>query len=241
MLKTLSLAASVVAFACVLPAQQPSPAQPIEPGTLAKSDNDILAETESKRIFGVIPNYRSAPTIADFEPLTPVQKFKIATQDAFDRGTFELAAVLGGVGQLTNSNKSFGQGTTGFGKYFGTAFGDFVIGNYMTEGIYPSILHQDPRYFRRETGTGWSRLKYSIGQILWTHTDSGRTQFNYSEVIGNSTAVAISNAYYSENRTPSNAVGKLGMQLGLDMAGNVLKEFWPDIAGKFRKKHHDSD
>jgi hypothetical protein len=45
--------------------------------------------------------------------------------------------------------------------------------------------------------------------------------------------VAISNAYYPDNRTASDNVQRLGTQLGLDMAGNVLKEFWPDIDKKF--------
>jgi hypothetical protein len=107
----------------------------------------------------------------------------------------------------------------------------------MTEAIYPTLLHQDPRYFRRGTGSGLSRLGYAMGQIFWTHKDSGGTQFNYSEVLGNSTAVAISNAYYPDNRTASDAVSKLGIQLSVDMASNVLKEFWPDVERKLNRKH----
>jgi hypothetical protein len=230
------LVIGVLAFACALPAQQALPAQPIQPGTLAKTEKESVNETESKRIFLIIPNYKTVPTIEDLKPLTPGQKFKIATEDSFDRGTFVLAALFGGEGQLTNANRSFGQGAAGFGKYFGAAWGDFAIGNYMTEAVYPSLLHQDPRYFRRGTGTRWSRFGYAVNQIFWTHGDSGRTEFNYSELIGNSTGVAISNAYYSDNRTASNAVSKLGMQIGIDMAGNILKEFWPDFARKFREK-----
>jgi hypothetical protein len=105
----------------------------------------------------------------------------------------------------------------------------------MTEAVFPTLLHQDPRYFRRATGTGWSRVGYAMGQTLWTHSDSGRTQFNYSEIVGNSAAVAISNAYYADNRTASNAVSKLGVQIGVDMAANILKEFWPDLERKFRR------
>jgi hypothetical protein len=77
-------------------------------------------------------------------------------------------------------------------------------------------------------------------QIFWTHRDSGGTQFNYSEIVGNSAAVAISTAYYTDNRTAGDAVSKLGMQVGIDMASNILKEFWPEIERKFRRKHrHD--
>ena len=149
-----------------------------------------------------------------------------------------LAAAFAGEAQLTNSNRSFGQGAAGYGRYFGTSYADFVIGNYMTEAIYPTILHQDPRYFRRGTGSGWSRLGYAIGQTFWTHADSGRMQFNYSEILGNSTAVAISNAYYQDNRDAASALTKLGTQVGVDMAANILKEFSSDLNHKFFRRRH---
>jgi hypothetical protein len=193
---------------------------------------------ESKRIFGIIPNNRTSPSLKDYEPLSPGEKFEIARQDSFDRGTVILAAAFAGYGQLNNANPSFGQGVRGYAQYFGASYADFVIGNYMSEAIFPTLLHQDPRYFRRGVGSGWSRLGYSIGQIFWTHTDSDRTQFNYSEILGNSTAVAISNAYYQDNRSVGNSAQKLGMQIGVDMASNVLKEFWPDISRKFSRKDH---
>jgi hypothetical protein len=220
----LTLVVAILSADCVAFGQQPT--------------NSNLPSPEDKRIFGIIPNYRTSPSLVDYKPLTPRQKFMIATQDSFDRGTVILAAAFAGEGQLTNANPSFGQGAAGYGRYFGTAYSDLVIGNYMTEGIYPTILHQDPRYFRRGTGSGWSRFGYAVGQIFWTHADTSRGQFNYSEILGNSTAVAISNAYYQDNRDPTDAVSKLGVQIGVDMAANVLKEFWPDLDRKVFRKHH---
>jgi len=202
---------------------------------------DQKQNTEDKRILGIIPNYRTSPSLANYEPLTAWAKFEIASQDAFDRGTFMLAGLFAGEAQLTNNNRVFGQGAAGFGQYYGAAYGDLLIGDYMTEAIFPTFLHQDPRYFRRGVGSARSRLAYAIGQIFWTHRDSGGTQFNYSEVIGNSTAVAISNAYYRDNRDVGDAVTKLGMQLGVDMASNVLKEFWPDVLRKFHHKQKKAD
>ena len=35
----------------------------------------------------------------------------------------------------------------------------------MTEEITPTVLHQDPRYFRRGKGRALARLGYSMGQI----------------------------------------------------------------------------
>jgi hypothetical protein len=198
---------------------------------------DPTQNTEDKRILGIIPNYRTSPSLANYEPLTTGAKFKVASEDAFDRGTFILAGIFAGEAQLTNDNRAFGQGAAGFGQYYGAAYGDLLIGDYMTEAIFPTLLHQDPRYFRRGAGSAQSRLAYAIGQIFWTHSDSGGTQFNYSEVIGNSTAVAISTAYYRDNRDAGDAVTKLGLQLGVDMASNVIKEFWPDV---LRKLHHNT-
>ncbi len=191
-----------------------------------------------RRILGIIPNYRTYPLPKVYKPISSKEKFKLATKDSFDVGTVLLAGAVGGINQANNSNPSFGQGAAGYGRYFGTAYGDLVIGNYMTVAIYPSLLHQDPRYFRRGTGTVPSRLGYAVKQIFWTHNDSGRMGFNYSEICGNATAVAISRAYYPDNRTAGDAVAAFGFQIGIDMAGNVLKEFWPDIDKKLPHKHH---
>jgi hypothetical protein len=190
-----------------------------------------------KRIFGIIPNYRSHPGLKDAKPLSAGEKFKLAARDSFDPGTFLLVAGFAGLGQLTNSTPAYGQGVAGYGRYYGSVFGDYVIGNFMTEAIYPSLLHQDPRYFRRGTGSTRSRLAYAMGQIFVTHGDDHRTEFNCSEICGNATAAAISNAY-NPNRTASNSARNLGIQLAVDMTGNILKEFTPDLYRKFRGKKH---
>jgi hypothetical protein len=191
-----------------------------------------------KRLFGIIPNYRSHASLKDSKPLTAKQKFQLTARDTFDPGTFILAGAIAGIGQATNSTTSYGQGMAGYGRYYGSTYGDIMIGNVMTTGVFPSLFHQDPRYFRRGTGSAFSRLGYAMGQIFVTHGDNRRTQFNFSEICGNSTAVAISNAYNPDNRTASDAVSKLGFQLGLDMAGNILKEFVPDLHRKFFGKKH---
>ena len=66
--------------------------------------------------------------------------------------------------------------------------------------------------------------------------DSGGTTFNYSEWLGNASAVAISNAYYPDSRTAGDNAEKLIEQVGIDAASQVLKEFWPDIKRKLFHK-----
>ena len=229
----------VCGFAPVCYGQQPTGSQDRERTIDANSPTP--PDTEHKRILWIIPNYRTFPSLKDYKPLTTAEKFKIAQQDTLDRGTFALAAAFAGLGQLTNSSRSFGQGVAGYARYFGTSYGDLAIGNYMTEAIYPTLLHQDPRYFRRGTGSAVSRLGYAVKQIFWTHTDSGGTQFNFSEIGGNATAAAIATAYYPDNRDAASVASKLGVQIAVDTTGNILKEFWPDMARKLARKHHTAD
>jgi hypothetical protein len=190
-----------------------------------------------KRIFGVVPNYRTVELSAKYEPISTRHKFYIATRDSFDYPVFFVAGFFAAVGQLENSNPDFGQGLKGYGKRYITSLGDQVIGNYLTEAVLPSALHQDPRYFRLGTGSFRVRLRYALTRVLITRTDSGRATFNWSEVAGNSGAVAISNLYYPQAREVGANVEKLGMQFGLDALSNVLKEFWPDI--KRRRSHRN--
>jgi hypothetical protein len=110
------------------------------------------------------------------------------------------------------------------------------MGNMFTEGFYPVLLHEDPRYFRRGTGSIASRTAYALTRVIVTHKDSGGSRFNYSEWLGNSSAVAISNAYYPDSRTALDNGTKLLMQVGTDAVSQVLKEFWPDIRRKLFHK-----
>jgi hypothetical protein len=221
-------AACVVFGACV--------AVMLRPGLCRGQEADAQ---EDKRILWIIPNYRTSPTLKDYTPLTTRQKFGIAAKDSFDRGTFVLAALFAGEAQFTGATPSFGHGIGAYARYAATSYSDLVIGNFMTEAAYPTVLRQDPRYFRRGTGSGWSRLGYAVGQIFWTHTDAGGTQFNFSEIVGNSTAVAIGNAYYPDNRNVSSNLSKFGLQIGVDATANILKEFWPDLERAFSHRERD--
>jgi hypothetical protein len=193
-----------------------------------------------KRVFGVLPNYRTANETAVYTPITAKQKFTIGAKDSFDYPLLLLAGVFAGLGQVTNENPSFGQGMAGYGRRIGTAYADQAIGNMMTEAIYPSLLREDPRYFRRGHGSVGSRTWYALTRVMVTRTDSGGTRFNFSEWVGNATAAAISNAYYPDNRRVGANAAKLCEMVGTDAISQVLKEFWPDIKQKLFHRHEDT-
>jgi hypothetical protein len=205
----------------------------------AQNQSDSVAPAqapEDKRIFGVLPNNRTTEASLPFHSITAKQKMTIAFKDSFDWPVYPTAAAFAALYQLEDQNHSFGQGMQGYAKRFGTAYGDQMIGNMMTEGVVPSLLHEDPRYFRLGEGSKKSRLWYSVSRIFVTRTDSGRSTFNFAEWGGNAATVAISNAYYPDTRNANDAVQKLMIQSATDTFSNVLKEFWPDIKKKLHKQ-----
>jgi hypothetical protein len=220
------------------PASSPAAQRSPEPkGAENKIETGNPEPPGGKRIFGVLPNYRTVDQAQVSGPLTASQKFMIANKDSFDYPLVLLAAGLAGIGQWSNQNPSFGQEGGGFGKRLVTGFTDQALGNIMTEGLFPSILHEDPRYYRRGTGSTWSRTAYALSRLFVTPTDSGSMTFNYSEWGGNAAATAISNIYYLDGRTARDNIGKLGFQVGLDGAALILKEFWPDVEHKLFERH----
>ena len=50
--------------------------------------------TQDKRIFGVLPNYRTADGTREFVPITAKQKFTIAIKDSFDWPVYMVSGVF---------------------------------------------------------------------------------------------------------------------------------------------------
>jgi hypothetical protein len=204
-------------------ASSPAAIQPVDP-------------PGGKRVFGVLPNYRTADSSLKGTVLKPGQKLTIAAKDSFDYPLVALAGGLAGLGQWIDQDPDFGQGLKGYGHRLITNYADQSMGNMFTEGVFPVLLHEDPRYFRRATGPKLRRVGYALTRVIVTHKDSGGERFNYSEWMGNACATAISNAYYAENRNVLGNVEKLLEEVGTDAGSQVLKEFWPDIKRKWFTK-----
>lgn len=243
--------AAMLCLSATLFAQQdqvPAAADPTKTATESLASLPTTAEVVpaspiDKRIFGVLPNYRTADGTVNFEPISAKRKLYIGFKDSFDYPIFATSAFYAGLYHLEDTHPQFGQGTKGFASRYGTTVADLAIGNYLTESIFPVILKQDPRYFRVGAvyGKVGKRAIYALTRVFICKSDAGKDVFNYSEVLGNSTSVAISNLYYSDNRSVATNMVGLGTQIGTDAFSNVLKEFWPDIKRKFFNKKNKVD
>jgi hypothetical protein len=185
---------------------------------------------QTKRILGIIPNFRAVSANTKLPPQTPKEKLLTATQDSFDYSALFLPAVLAAYGQATNQTPQFHQGAAGFARYYWHSYVDQAIENYMVEAIGPIITHQDNRYYTLGQGGFLKRTGYALSRAVITRNDAGHNTFNSSEVIGAGAAAGISNLYYpSPQRTLSNTLSKWGINVGVDAGTFVFKEFWPDI------------
>jgi hypothetical protein len=206
-----------------------------EPGVKAPGKT---AQGEDKRVFGVLPNYRTAEMSAQTTPLTPKQKLRIAVKDSFDYPLVLLAGAYAGLSQLSDTHPQFGQGMAGYASRLGTSYADLVDGNMLTEGSLPILFHEDPRYFRMAEGTKTKRTLYAISRIFVTRTDSGRTMFNFSEILGNGMAAGIGLSYYSDNRNFPDYAQNWWVANATDATSQILKEFWPDVKRWWYVRHH---
>jgi hypothetical protein len=194
------------------------------------------APIEDKRAFGVLPNNRTTEAFLPFVPLSAGHKINIAVKDSFAIPLGLTSGAFAVLYQFEDQNPSFGQGMAGYSRRLATSYGDQVVGNMMTEGVLPALLHEDPRYFRVGYGSKWSRAGRAVAQIFVTRTDSNGRTFNFSEWGGNAVSAAVSNVWYPDSRTASENAEKLLMQCGTDALSNVLKEFWPDVKAHFDRR-----
>ena len=245
------------------PAQQPQPAreqkqptaqqqsqapaqQPSQAGETSKDIQDRKLEEKTgvsnDRLFWTLPNFLTLESAAQIPPLTTGQKYKVVARTSFDPVEYFYVGFLAAISQAQNSEPGYGQGAAGYGKRYGAAFADNTIENFMTGAVFPSMLHQDPRYYQLGKGGFLHRAGYSISRIFITPSDSGHSQFNVSEVAGAAISAGISNAYHpAGDRTFANTMSVWGTQMGWDTVATVVKEFWPDIRRKLRKKKVEAE
>lgn len=214
-------------------AAYPQAAQPEEP---TSTGTETGGGKQTKRILGIVPNFRSVSANRHLPPQTAKEKFVDFTQESFDYSSFIFVGILSGVSQLEGSTPEFHTGPPAYARYYWHNFADQTDENLWVGFLLPVALHQDPRYYTLGSGMAGKhngvlkRAGYAFTRVAITRSDSGGTNLNFSEVVGAGTASGISNLYYpSSNRTWTKTGQRWLLNVGIDGATNVFKEFWPDI------------
>jgi hypothetical protein len=229
---------------------------PAESSQEGQNTNGKVAGTSNDRLFYALPNFLTLQGAGKLPPLTVKEKFKVVALGTFDRVNYPWWGFLAAINQAENSEPQFGQGWLAYAKRYGTTAGDSITENFMVGAVFPSILHQDPRFYQSGKGSIPRRTFYAATRILVTRGDSGKKQFNFSEVFGSAFAAAVSDYTYhprstylstptnphlfiGSDRTLSNTADVWRTQIALDTITYVVKEFWPDVHRKLSHKHNN--
>jgi hypothetical protein len=214
------------------PAQVPANETPEQKKAREQAEAEAeVKRAEKQRAAGVLPLFNvviSGQTV----PLTPKQKFELSFHTIIDPYTFGLAVVFGGgLGELEDSHTGYHHGPEGLFKRIGASYADNAIGNVIGNAALPVLLHQDPRYYRKGTGSIKSRIIYSALTSFICYGDNGHKQFNTSNVLGNFISGGISNAYYpSDERGVALTLENGSLVTAEGMLGAQLLEFSPDFS-----------
>jgi hypothetical protein len=218
-------------------AEEVQPASPALPsGSLAASPAlaapvpPVVPELD-RRMFGMIPDFETTNDVpANHRPLTRREKYILALHQAFDISAHVGNAFQSALQQANDAQPNYGEGWAAYGKRFAASEGDQISGSILIYGVLPSILHEDPRYFRRGRGSTLSRIWYAANRTVVARRDDGTSGFNNSQIFGQLFSSGISASYYPQaDRTVARVFCNWLVNLGGNSAYNVLSEYYPDL------------
>jgi Carboxypeptidase regulatory-like domain len=184
-----------------------------------------LQEELHQRALGIFPNFYSS-YIWNAAPLTTRQKYVLALRSTTDPVNFLATGIVAGAEQAKNVYPGYGQGAQGYAKRYGAAYADDFDARMIGSAVLPSLLHQDPRYFYKGSGTVRSRVLYALKSAVITRGDNGQLQPNYSYVLGSFASGAIANAYYpAASRGAGLTIGNGFLNIAGHAADDLVREF----------------
>ena len=230
--------------AVTVPPQDTTPPKPPAPAQETQAEKDKrehdeaereVKQQEKQRNFGVLPNFTTVLN-GHAVPLTAGEKFDLAYHSSVDPVTFATAFILAGYGEISDSHQGYHWGPKGYFKRVGANYADTVDGTFWGNALLPSVLHQDPRYYREGSGPKKQRLIHAVLSTVICKGDNGKNQFNVSNVAGNFISGAISNIYYPSNETGFGLTIQNASTVTAEGAlAAIFLEFAPDIQRHF---HH---
>jgi len=199
-------------------------------GPLAKTLGIFTEQLERKSVHPM--RYKPGVKLCSLELK---DKFILFVRGSYDPATFLGAGFNAGLSQAQNQDGSFGQGGAGYGKRFAAAYADEVSFRFFKDFAYPTLFFEDPRYYRQGLGSTKVRMLHAVEHAVVAHRDNGDRMFNFSEWLGTISAVSLGNLYHPGNRRGFGPAAEgVGISVLSDMGYDMLREFWPEIAHKFK-------
>jgi len=162
--------------------------------------------------------------------LSAKEKLELSGWEQVQPYAFATQFMGAGWEHLIDSNPQYGSDSGGFGERLGAAA---LLQNsraILSDGIMTAIFRQDPRYYRQGHRPVKQRLYYAAERVFIIRSDEGKYQPNYSQLLGNFVATALTMTYYpAVSATWPRTVKGYGISLAAEALGNEIHEFTPVI------------
>lgn len=222
--------------AAILAARLPNPfaqtAADQTPASQTVTPNPQQAATQGspKHIFFIIPAY-NVDYLKNVHALSPHEKLQEWEDGAYD----PIGLAAGATEALLEHSKKdgfcgYGSGMESYSKCYGSALVDSTWSSFLGDYLFPTLMHQDPRYFRLGEGSFGTRAWYSFTRAFITRTDKGTWAFASASLLGTAIAAGTSNLYYpKQDRGWGLTMSRVGWDLGGTVLFNLEAEYWPDV------------
>jgi len=193
----------------------------------------LTREHISQMAHDFIPG-QPLPDAPSYVPLTSKQKF-----DYWAKHTYSADIFLGTlfdtlILQASGAWPDYGGGMGGFGKRYGTQLASAESWSLFARWVFPTVLHQDPRYFPSGRRNAFDRMAYAASRTIITRSDDGRNVFNSSLLLTVLFSCALSNGYKPlHDKSFPATMENSAAALGAVAQANLLNEFWPDLKSLF--------
>jgi hypothetical protein len=185
------------------------------------------------------PHYKPEAVLCS---LTLGGKFLLFAGDMSDPVTFLSVGFDAGIDQAQNNQPAFGQGAAGYGKRFAYDFTGQASGEFFSVIVYSTIFREDPRYYRLGYGSTQRRFFHALAHTVVAKREDGANEFNFCRWLGTTSSTALMQAYHTGGSTGVGPAAEgIAISIAQETGLDVLREFWPEVAHKFKLPFRDQN
>ncbi len=163
-------------------------------------------------------------------PLLGIDKLKYAGVEMLRPINIPHAMVSAEFSQFQGGDPKYGNDFGAYEERLGAAMLRETSYRLFADGVFPLLLHEDPRYYRLDQGPAHKRLEYAFTRTFVTRNDAGQWVPNYATLLGHAAGAALALSYYPDTSQGGGVVlrtfaDSIAVQIGLDM----VREFAPKL------------
>jgi hypothetical protein len=169
-----------------------------------------------------------------YVPLTLWQNYAWSLNQIFGPGELFVVAARTAFDHSRSNPSSWGGGAEGYAMRAASRLGRVAVRQEIAFAVR-ALDHEDPRYFRSPRAGGWNRVRYAVGRTFVVRNERGGTMPAYSLLVADFATPFIAQTWRPEPIDAGRELRGGAVGIGFAVAGNLGREFWPDIRNDIRK------